>query len=82
MNKPKIKLSIVLLTYNHEKYIAQALESILMQKVDFDYEVIVCEDCSTDKTRDIILQYANKFKNIKLCFNKKKLWCSIYVDDV
>jgi len=71
MNKTKIKLSIVLLTYNHEKYIAQALESILMQKVDFDYEVIVCEDCSTDKTRDIILQYADKFKNIKLCFNKK-----------
>ena len=69
--KEKIKLSIVLLTYNHEKYIAQALESILMQKVNFDYEVIVCEDCSTDKTRDIILQYASKFKNIKLCFSKK-----------
>ncbi len=69
--KEEIKLSIVLLTYNHEKYIAQALESILMQKVDFDYELIVCEDCSTDGTRDIILQYADKFKNIKLCFNKK-----------
>jgi len=69
--KEEIKLSIVLLTYNHEKYVSQALESILMQKVDFDYELIVCEDCSTDKTRDIILQYANKFKNIKLLFNKK-----------
>ena len=69
--KEKIKLSIIIQTYNHEKYIAQALESVLMQKVDFDYELIVCEDCSTDKTRDVILRYADKFKNIKLCFNKK-----------
>lgn len=69
--KKAIKLSIIIQTYNHEKYIAQALESVLMQKVDFDYELIVCEDCSTDRTRDIILQYADKFKNIKLCFNKK-----------
>lgn len=69
--KDKIKLSIILQTYNHEKYIAQVLESILMQRVDFDYELIVCEDCSTDRSRDIILRYADKFKNIKLCFNKE-----------
>ena len=40
--KEKIKLSIIIQTYNHEKYISQALESVLMQKVDFDYELIVC----------------------------------------
>ncbi len=65
------KLSIILQTYNHENYIAQALDSILSQKVNFEYEVIVLEDCSTDKTREIILEYKNKFKNIKLFFNKK-----------
>ena len=67
----KMKLSIVLLTYNHEKYIAQALDGILMQVVNFDYELIILEDCSTDKTRDIVLQYRDKFKNIRIFFNKK-----------
>ena len=71
MEKEKIILSIILQTYNHEKYIAQTLESILMQRVDFGYELIICEDCSTDKTREIILQYVDKFENIKLLFNKK-----------
>ena len=69
--EPVYKLSVVVLIYNHENYIKQALDSILMQKVDFEYEVIVLEDCSTDNTRDIILKYKNKFKNIKLLFNKK-----------
>lgn len=36
-----LKLSIGMLTYNHEKYIAQAIESILMQKVNFKYEVFI-----------------------------------------
>ena len=65
------KLSIILQTYNHENYIAQALDSILSQKVNFEYEVIIAEDCSTDRTKEIILKYKNKFKNIKIIFNKK-----------
>ena len=65
------KLSIIVQTYNHEAFIAQALDSILSQKVNFEYEVIIAEDCSTDRTKEIILKYKNKFKNIKLFFNKK-----------
>jgi glycosyltransferase involved in cell wall biosynthesis len=70
MNR-NIRLSIILLTYNHENYIRQSLESILMQRVNFEYEVIVLEDCSTDNTRKIVLEYKNKFKNIMLFFNKR-----------
>ena len=52
-----MKLSILIITYNHEKYIAQALESVLSQQVDFDYEIVIGEDCSTDSTRAIVLRY-------------------------
>lgn len=44
----KCKVSIALLTYNHEEYISQSIESALMQKCDFDYEIVIGEDCSTD----------------------------------
>ena len=56
-----MKLSVLLITYNHEKFIAQALDSILMQKVDFDYEIVIGEDCSTDKTRKIIRDYLDRY---------------------
>ena len=52
-----MKVTVLLTTYNHEKYIAQALDTVLMQETDFDYEVVVLEDCSTDRTRDILLSY-------------------------
>lgn len=44
-------------TYNHEDYIVQALDSILMQKTKYTYEVLVGEDCSTDNTRQILQVY-------------------------
>lgn len=50
-------VSIVVLTYGHERYIEQALDSILMQKVNFKYEIIVGEDCSPDNTRGILKEY-------------------------
>lgn len=55
-----MKLSVLMITYNHDKYIAQALDSVLMQEVDFDYEIVVGEDCSTDTTRQILLEYQKK----------------------
>lgn len=60
-------VSVCMITYNHEKYIAQAIESVLMQKADFEYELVIGEDCSMDKTREIVRQYANKYgKQIKI----------------
>jgi len=53
-------LSICCVAYNHEKYIAQALDSFLMQKTDFDFEIVVGNDCSTDLTAAIVNDYAIK----------------------
>jgi len=46
-----------MITYNHERFIAQALASVLAQRVNFDYEIVVGEDCSTDGTRDIVMDF-------------------------
>lgn len=50
-------VSIVMLTYNHEKYIRQALDSILMQEVDFEYEIVIGDDASRDNTQKILEEY-------------------------
>jgi glycosyltransferase involved in cell wall biosynthesis len=56
-----MKLSVVVVTYNHERFIAQALDSILAQRVNFDYEIVVGEDCSTDSTRDILMDFHRRY---------------------
>ena len=67
-------LSVCLITYNHENYIRQAIEGVLMQKVNFNWELIIAEDCSTDKTRDIILEYKKKHPDfIKLILQEKNV---------
>ena len=57
-----MKIDIILITYNQEQYIAQAVESILLQRVNDDVQVrvIVADDCSTDKTLEIIKSYEDK----------------------
>lgn len=57
-------VSICTITYNHEKYIAEALDSFLMQETDFPFEIIVDEDCSLDSTAEIIKEYLKKFPSI------------------
>jgi glycosyltransferase involved in cell wall biosynthesis len=54
-----MKLSVMMITYNHEPYLRQALDSVLVQKVDFDFEIVVGEDNSTDGTRKILTEYAD-----------------------
>ena len=56
-----MKVSVVMLAYNHERFIAQALSSILAQRVNFEYEIIVGEDCSTDNTRNILMDFQRRF---------------------
>lgn len=56
-----IIVSVAMITYNHEKYIAQALESVLMQKVSFKYEIVIGDDCSPDNTQLVIREYAEKY---------------------
>jgi glycosyltransferase involved in cell wall biosynthesis len=63
-----------MLTYNQEKYIEQSIESILQQKTDFSYQIVIGEDCSTDRTRSICEKYANKYKKkIKLLPSQENL---------
>jgi glycosyltransferase involved in cell wall biosynthesis len=57
-------VSIFVITYNHEKFIAQAIESIVAQKVNFDYEIVIGEDFSKDSTRAICEEYARKYPGL------------------
>jgi glycosyltransferase involved in cell wall biosynthesis len=58
------KVSVCVITYNQEKYIGLCLQSILDQETDFDFEIIVGDDCSTDGTRRIIEGFAEKFPSL------------------
>jgi len=65
-----ITISVVLITYNHEKYISQAIESILMQDTTFDFKIIIGDDFSTDRTREIVLMYQQKYiEKIEVIFS-------------
>ena len=66
MENTQIGVSIVCNAFNHERYIAQALESFLMQKTDFPFEILVHDDASTDGTAEIIRTYAKRFPHIVL----------------
>jgi glycosyltransferase involved in cell wall biosynthesis len=65
-------LSVCLITYNHEKYIAAALDSILAQQTDFPVRVIIGEDGSTDNTRAICEEYCRKFPELFLLLPAEK----------
>lgn len=69
-----MKLSVLMLAYNHEQFISQALDSVLMQEVNFEYEIIIGEDCSNDATRTILMHYAkNNPKRIKALLRSKNI---------
>lgn len=57
-------VSVCCFTYNHEKYIRDAIEGFLMQKAEFPFEIIIHDDASTDMTADIIREYEEKYPEI------------------
>lgn len=57
-------LSVLMITYNHEKFIAQAIESVLMQRVSFPIELVIGEDRSPDGTRAIVERYARQHPDL------------------
>lgn len=60
----EIMVSIVCITYNHERYIMDAIESFLMQKTDFKFEILIHDDASTDNTTTIIRDYQEKHPDL------------------
>jgi hypothetical protein len=59
-SRPHPKLSVLLTTYNHERFIGRSLDAILGQRTSFPFEVVVGEDRSTDRTREIVLDYRRR----------------------
>lgn len=57
-------VSVVCITYNHEQYIREAIESFLMQETSFPFEIIIHDDASTDNTPDIIKEYHSRYPDI------------------
>lgn len=64
-------LSVCLITFNHAPYIRQAIEGVLMQQTSFPIELIIADDCSTDGTREILLEYKERHPHfVKLILQK------------
>lgn len=59
-------MSVLLVTYNHAKYVAQALDSILMQQADFEFEIVAVDDCSTDNTLAILRRYESQDPRLRV----------------
>ena len=70
------EVSVIMLTYNHEPWIAQSIESVLAQETPFEVELLVSEDCSTDGTRAIVLDYARRHPGRIRTFLSERNLCS------
>lgn len=57
-------MSVCIITYNHERYIRQCLEGVVQQQTDFPFDVIIGEDCSTDRTRQIVQEFEARYPGI------------------
>lgn len=69
-----VKLSVFVMTYNHDKFIQNTLDKIIVQKVNFNYEIIIGDDSSSDNTIAILQEYKNRFPDkIKLLLHRKNI---------
>lgn len=74
MKTYEVDISVYMLTYFHEKYVAQAIESVLKQKTHFSYEIVISDDCSRDNTCNIIENYRSQYpEKIRVIYNKKNI---------
>ncbi|MFM6929676.1 MAG: glycosyltransferase family 2 protein [Bdellovibrio sp.] len=68
-----MKVSVCIVTYNQERYIRECLDSVVKQECTFPFEVIVADDCSTDKTGQIVREYALNYSCIKILRRDKNI---------
>lgn len=85
MDKSQVKVSVILLAYNQEPYIEKAIDSILAQKTNFPFELLIHDDCSTDGTRQIIARkHAENPSVIKVIYQPEnqysRVGCTILTD--
>ena len=68
-------VSVWMITYNHEPFIRQALDSVLMQETDFEYEIVIGEDASQDKTREICFEYQRRYpEKVRVLWSEKNVY--------
>ena len=73
MNTASPQVSVCMITYNHGKYISNAIEGFLIQETNFEIELVIGDDCSTDNTRKICEEFAQKYSQINLLPSDKNL---------
>ena len=74
VNDNDLMFSVEVTTYNQKEYIAQTLQSIIDQKHNYKYEIVISDDCSTDGTQEIIKEFHKKYPDIiKPVYNEKNL---------
>lgn len=67
-------VSVCMTSYNHEQYIAQAIESVLCQQTNFGVEIVIGEDCSTDNTLKICQEYQRRYPDrIRIVASKQNV---------
>lgn len=73
-NSKKIEVSIACVTFNHEKYILKTIDSFVSQKTNFNYEIVVGDDSSTDNTKSILHELERKYNDrLRVIYNKTNL---------
>lgn len=84
MKRDAVEVSVICLSYNHAKYIEDTLNSIIAQKTNFTFEIIIHDDCSVDGTTEIIKTYEEKYPNlIKPIYEKKNQYSqgrNVFID--
>ncbi len=68
-----VLVSVIMLSYNHERYIERALKSVVSQKTDFEYEILIGDDASTDSSVEILRKYSLIYPQIRLFIREKNL---------
>ena len=68
-------VSVRIVTYNQEAYIRECIDSVVHQQTDFDFEIVIGEDCSQDRTREICFEYQKRFpRQIRVLWSHENLY--------